>query len=143
MIGNSDPGNPNILLPDITVPSIQRPYYWYPILDPLSSNMTCNYPGISNAPAFHAPVPAGGTVHASWYSTGVPSAIFPYYFDWRHGMGPLIAYLARCPGDSCANFNPEGAIWFKIAQAVRTILPLVLYLFQESQKLGSKYSFKF
>jgi hypothetical protein len=31
--------------------------------------------------------------------------------------GPLFTYLARCPGDSCANFDPTGkAIWFKIAQ---------------------------
>ena len=25
--------------------------------------------------------------------------------------------MARCPGDSCAGFNGQGAVWFKIAQA--------------------------
>jgi hypothetical protein len=47
-------------IPDLTSPSIQRPYYWYPIEDPLSTNMSCNYNGISNAPDLHASVAAGG-----------------------------------------------------------------------------------
>ena len=28
----------------------------------------------------------------------------------------MLAYLARCPGDSCANWDGKGAVWFKIAQ---------------------------
>ena len=77
--------------------------------------MTCNYNGISNAPDFHASVPAGGEITASWSSP--EGGIFPYYgLSWRHSQGPLLAYLARCPGDSCANYDPKGAIWFKIAQ---------------------------
>jgi cellulase len=117
MISNGDPSNPNYTLPDLTAPSIQRPYYWYPIEDPLSSNMSCNYNGISNAPSFHAPVPAGGDVSAFWSSSGGNST-FPFVWSWRHSDGPFFAYLARCPDDSCANFNPDGgdAVWFKIAQ---------------------------
>jgi cellulase len=109
--GTNDPA-----FPDLTTPSIQRPYYFYPILDVTSSNMTCNYPGFSNAPDFHAAVPAGGNITAHW--TSPPGGIFPYTgLAWIHQHGPLLAYLARCPGDSCANYNPEGAIWFKIAEA--------------------------
>jgi cellulase len=99
---------------DLTTPSIQRPYYWYPIEDPLSSNMSCNYNGISNAPDFHANIPAGGNITAV-YAT-VDTSIFPYQLSWRHSHGPMLVYLARCPGDSCANFDPTGAIWFKISQ---------------------------
>ncbi|KAG9228005.1 putative cellulose-growth-specific protein [Amylocarpus encephaloides] len=116
MIGNGNPYSPLINTPDITIPSIQRPYYWYPIEDYTSPNMTCNYNGISNAPSFHAPVPAGGTVHAFWKSEGHPNSTFPYYMDWRHAHGPILAYLARCPSDSCANFEAKGNVWFKIAQ---------------------------
>ncbi|EHL01835.1 putative Cellulose-growth-specific protein [Glarea lozoyensis 74030] len=103
-------------IPDLTTPSIQRPYYWYPVEDVESSNMTCNYNAISNAPDFHATVPAGGNITAHW--TSPEGGIFPYVgLSWRHSHGPMLAYLARCPGDSCANYKPEGAIWFKIAEA--------------------------
>jgi len=27
-----------------------------------------------------------------------------------------MAYMARCPGDSCAGFDGSGAVWFKVAQ---------------------------
>lgn len=116
MISNGDTNSPSYNLPDLAAPSIQRPYYWYPIEDPLSTNVSCNYNDISNAPSFHAPVSAGGNVTAYWASSG-SDPVFPYYWTWRHMNGPLFTYLARCPGDSCANFDPTGkAIWFKIAQ---------------------------
>jgi cellulase len=29
----------------------------------------------------------------------------------------MLVYLARCPGDTCANFDPTGTnVWFKISQ---------------------------
>lgn len=36
--------------------------------------------------------------------------------SWHHANGPLLTYLAACPGDSCEGFDGSGDVWFKIDQ---------------------------
>jgi hypothetical protein len=35
---------------------------------------------------------------------------------WPHSIGPILAYMAACPGDSCEGFDGSGDVWFKIGQ---------------------------
>lgn len=35
---------------------------------------------------------------------------------WPHSIGPVLAYMAACPGDSCEGFDGSGDVWFKIGQ---------------------------
>ncbi|KAK8867512.1 glycoside hydrolase family 61 protein [Apiospora arundinis] len=92
---------------------IQRSWHSYPITDPASSNMTCNFRGAAVADAYHAPVAAGSAISASWNEEG---------FGWVHTVGPLMAYMAACPSsdDGCTALSTTdiaGLDWFKIAEA--------------------------
>ncbi|KAK7996593.1 hypothetical protein PG989_004633 [Apiospora arundinis] len=90
---------------------IQRSWHSYPITDPASSNMTCNFRGAAVADAYHAPVAAGSAISASWNEEG---------FGWVHTVGPLMAYMAACPGGDCTALSTTdiaGLDWFKIAEA--------------------------
>jgi len=93
-------------------PSIQRRWRETPIYAPefLGSNMTCNYDGASTTPSAHAPIQAGGTIKATWQSRAYPT------YQWSHSIGPIVVYMARCPGTSCEGFKGEGNVWFKIQQ---------------------------
>ncbi|RDL42041.1 Uncharacterized protein BP5553_02020 [Venustampulla echinocandica] len=100
-------------LPDPpAIPSIQRRWDYMPILDPTSSNMTCNYDGTATPSSLHAPIEAGSNITAHW-DNFMPN-VWPD--GWHHADGPLFAYMAACPGDSCEGFDGSGAVWFKINQ---------------------------
>ncbi|KAF1947550.1 glycoside hydrolase [Clathrospora elynae] len=87
---------------------IQRTWDQNPHTDPLSSNLTCNYHGTPVPGAFHAPVRAGSTIRTSWNQNS---------FGWVHTVGPVIAYLASCPGGDCSTIaNIADISWFKIAE---------------------------
>jgi len=101
----------NVTTPQYT--SIQRKWYFWPVEDPLGSNITCNFDGSESHPSYHAPVAAGGNVTAHYNDNGT---LFPA-MAWIHGTGPLLAYMAECPAAGCHGFDPsKGAIWFKIDQ---------------------------
>ncbi|KAF2468490.1 glycoside hydrolase [Lindgomyces ingoldianus] len=127
--------------PDNQTNLMQRRWYYWPVQDPLSENITCNYNGAAVPSAFHAPVHAGHTITANWsnnYPFDKPGE--PFYCDpamtnrtcpagftcdfscmyhhWYHGHGPLTAYLARCPPspNGCSDANPSTLSWFKIAE---------------------------
>ncbi|KAK8033892.1 glycoside hydrolase family 61 protein [Apiospora marii] len=91
---------------------IQRSWHSYPITDPQSSNMTCNFRGAAVPDAYHAPVTAGSRISASWNEDG---------FGWVHTVGPLMAYMAACPDseDGCTSLSTTDIAdldWFKIAE---------------------------
>ncbi|KAF7433663.1 Esterase/lipase/thioesterase [Pleurotus ostreatus] len=85
--------------------SIQRPWATYdPIQDPASSTIACNDDGMSSAAQLTATVAAG-------------SAIVAYWNDWPHPYGPMLTYLAQCPGSTCTGVSANSLKWFKIDQS--------------------------
>ncbi|KAF8859955.1 hypothetical protein BDZ45DRAFT_339904 [Acephala macrosclerotiorum] len=90
-------------------------HYFWPLYDLNSGNMTCNFDGAATNNSLHAPVEAGSTINARCSAlrftlTTVDKTLF------YHQYGPLLVYMALCPGDTCEGFDGEGAVWFKIAQ---------------------------
>ncbi|GLB37461.1 putative glycosyl hydrolase family 61 [Lyophyllum shimeji] len=85
--------------------TIQREWDSYdPITTPASGNLACNANGASLGSAqLSATVAAGSRVTA-------------YYNQWPHTIGPVMVYMAKCPG-SCTSANPSSLSWFKIDQA--------------------------
>ncbi|KUJ10798.1 uncharacterized protein LY89DRAFT_674914 [Mollisia scopiformis] len=98
-------------------PSIQRRWYFWPLYNLSSPNMTCNFDGSFSptTPSLHAPVRAGETITAS-YNVANFNLTAVERDQWYHQYGPLLIYMARCPGLSCAGWNGEGEVWFKIAE---------------------------
>ncbi|KAF4637560.1 hypothetical protein G7Y89_g542 [Cudoniella acicularis] len=123
--GEEYPGNPTELenttwtnaVPDPTWPSIQRQWNFNPVYNVSGANITCNWRGTPGTSSLHATIAAGSNITARWDNFYSPP-VWPQY--WEHGAGPLLVYMARCPGSpsSCTGFSPAGsdAIWFKIAQ---------------------------
>jgi Auxiliary Activity family 9 (formerly GH61) len=93
-------------------PSIQRRWDYNPILDPTSPNMIYNFDGAATASSLHAPIAVGSNITAHW--NNFMSNVFPD--SWNNGDGPLFAYMAACPADSCEDFDGSRAVWFKIDQ---------------------------
>ncbi|KAF7317571.1 hypothetical protein MKEN_00844100 [Mycena kentingensis (nom. inval.)] len=93
--------------PSLEPATIQRPWLTYdPILDATDPNIACNDDG-TGAPQqlTAAPVPAGTAVKA-------------YYNQvWPHPYGPMLTYLAQCPGSTCTGVQPRTLKWFKIDQS--------------------------
>ncbi|TVY82170.1 Cellulose-growth-specific protein [Lachnellula suecica] len=106
-------GNTTGIPPD--VPSIQRRWYFWPVYDILGANITCNWDGASTSQALHAPIAAGTNITAH-YDVRQFNLTSVGQTAWSHAAGPLLAYMARCPGESCEGFDGSGAVWFKIAQ---------------------------
>ncbi|KAF2020769.1 lytic polysaccharide monooxygenase [Aaosphaeria arxii CBS 175.79] len=106
---------------------IQRRWYYWPVEDPLSPNVTCSYDGSAVKDTYHAPVKAGDTITASWSNNLTwddPNGPFYcepgstrdcFYRRWYHFYGPLMAYMADCGGD-CSTVDPAALKWFKIAE---------------------------
>lgn len=83
-------------------PNIQREWDTYnPIQDPTVSYLPCNTAGTPGA--LTASVAAGTKVTAYWNV-------------WPHVIGPVIVWMAACPG-SCNTTSPSGSAWFKIDQS--------------------------
>jgi len=104
---------PQTYVPDPTTPSIQRRWVYWPIYDLSHKNMTCNHDGAETSPSLHATIAAGSNITAH-FDTYLPEPIFPD--GWVHGAGPILVYMAACPGETCEGFDGSGAVWFKIAQ---------------------------
>jgi len=86
--------------------SIQRQWATFdPITDPSSSILACNNPGDAPGTQLSATVAAGSKVVAYW---NVP---------WAHNVGPVMTYMAKCPGSSCSGVAGSSLSWFKIDQA--------------------------
>ncbi|KAF2248076.1 lytic polysaccharide monooxygenase [Trematosphaeria pertusa] len=81
--------------------SIQRSFTsGDPLLDMNSNTIRCNNPG--HAALEQATVAAGSSVTAYWGS-------------WPHTHGPVIVWMAKCPG-RCSDYDGSGNRWFKISQ---------------------------
>ncbi|KAG6831282.1 Esterase/lipase/thioesterase [Tephrocybe sp. NHM501043] len=86
--------------------SIQRPWSTYnPITDATDSTIACNDDGTSGALQLTATVAAGSTITAYWNQV------------WPHNIGPMLTYLAQCPGSTCTGVSASSLKWFKIDQA--------------------------
>ncbi|THU99840.1 hypothetical protein K435DRAFT_936893 [Dendrothele bispora CBS 962.96] len=87
--------------------SIQRPWATYdPIQDATLSTVACNDDGTSPDGQLTATsVPAGSKITAYWNQV------------WPHPYGPMLTYLAQCPGSSCTGVNAQSLSWFKIDEA--------------------------
>ncbi|KAI0088953.1 cellulose-growth-specific protein [Irpex rosettiformis] len=86
--------------------TIQRPWSTYnPITDATDSQIACNDDGTSGALQLTATVAAGSAITAYWNQV------------WPHAIGPMLTYLAQCPGSSCTGVNSNSLKWFKIDEA--------------------------
>ncbi|KAF8157134.1 glycosyl hydrolase family 61-domain-containing protein [Crassisporium funariophilum] len=86
--------------------TIQRPWATYnPIQDATDATLACNDDGTSGALQLTATVQAGTPITAYWNSV------------WPHPYGPMLTYLAQCPGSTCTGVNAKTLKWFKIDQS--------------------------
>jgi hypothetical protein len=86
--------------------TIHRPWATYnPIQDATSSQLACNDDGTSGALQLTATVAAGSKITAYWNQV------------WPHALGPMLTYMAKCPGSSCTGVNANSLKWFKIDQS--------------------------
>jgi len=86
--------------------SIIRPWSTYdPITSATASTVGCNDDGTSPSGQQTATVAAGSKVTAYWNQV------------WPHAQGPMLVYLAQCPGSSCTGVNTNSLKWFKIDEA--------------------------
>jgi len=86
--------------------SIERPWSTYnPILDATDPTIACNDDGTSGALQLTATVKAGTPIIAYWNQV------------WPHPYGPMLTYLAQCPGTTCTGVNANTLKWFKIDQS--------------------------
>ncbi|KAH9899385.1 cellulose-growth-specific protein [Cubamyces lactineus] len=86
--------------------TIQRPWSTYnPITDATDAQLACNDDGTSGALQLTATVAAGSAITAYWNQV------------WPHPYGPMLTYLAQCPGSTCTGVNSNTLKWFKIDEA--------------------------
>lgn len=86
--------------------TIQRPWSSYnPITNPTDPTVACNDDGTSGALQLTATAKAGSPITAYWNQV------------WPHPYGPMLTYLAQCPGSSCTGVNANTLKWFKIDEA--------------------------
>ncbi|KIJ60509.1 carbohydrate-binding module family 1 protein [Hydnomerulius pinastri MD-312] len=86
--------------------SIQRPWSSYnPITTVSDSTLACNDDGTAGALQLTATVAAGSQITAYWNQV------------WPHPYGPMLVYLAQCPGTSCTSVNSNSLEWFKIDES--------------------------
>ncbi|KAL0577320.1 hypothetical protein V5O48_004676 [Marasmius crinis-equi] len=84
--------------------SIQREWDQYdPIEDTEHPNLSCNFNGAALNNQETATVAAGTAVTAYWN-------------PWPHTIGPVLVYMAKCPG-SCTSADTSQLDWFKIDEA--------------------------
>ncbi|KAK7464159.1 Esterase/lipase/thioesterase [Stygiomarasmius scandens] len=83
--------------------TIQRPN---PILDATDPTLACNDDGTSPTGQLTAnSVLAGSKITAYWNN------------PWPHPYGPMLVYLAQCPGSTCTGVNANDLSWFKIDES--------------------------
>ncbi|CAL1710435.1 unnamed protein product [Somion occarium] len=86
--------------------TIQRPWSTYnPITVATDPTIACNDDGTSGALQLTATVAAGSAITAYWNQV------------WPHAYGPMLTYLAQCPGSTCTGVNANTLKWFKIDEA--------------------------
>ncbi|KAJ7581555.1 glycosyl hydrolase family 61-domain-containing protein [Mycena floridula] len=86
--------------------SIMRPWSSYnPILSPTDPTLACNDDGTSSALQLSATVAAGTKITGYWNQI------------WPHNTGPMLTYMAQCPGTTCTGVNANSLKWFKVDQS--------------------------
>ncbi|KIK62737.1 carbohydrate-binding module family 1 protein [Collybiopsis luxurians FD-317 M1] len=86
--------------------SIIRPWSTYnPITDATDPTLSCNDDGTSSALQLTAPINAGEKITAYWNA------------PWPHPYGPMLVYMAACPGTTCTGVNSDTLEWFKIDES--------------------------
>ncbi|KAI3318474.1 lytic polysaccharide monooxygenase [Xylariaceae sp. AK1471] len=124
-------------LPEEGQVSIQRRWWPDPIYTTQHPNLACNRgnPAAKTLPKLHAPVRAGANVTAwylappcpinpsvpfpttppstSWGDYDPPMACAGPEYQWPHGQGPVMVYMANCEGP-CDEWDGTGKRWFKV-----------------------------
>ncbi|CAI6339644.1 unnamed protein product [Periconia digitata] len=72
-----------------------------PIFSPTNISLACNAPG--DPARAYIPLLPGQPITA-------------VYMYWVHTVGPMIAWMARCPSDDCHTTDASRVSWFKIGQ---------------------------
>ncbi|KAI0781783.1 glycosyl hydrolase family 61-domain-containing protein [Abortiporus biennis] len=86
--------------------TIQRPWSSYnPITVATDPTIACNDDGTSGALQLTTTAQAGSPITAYWNQV------------WPHAQGPMLTYLAQCPGSTCTGVNANTLKWFKIDEA--------------------------
>ncbi|KAJ3902797.1 glycosyl hydrolase family 61-domain-containing protein [Lentinula edodes] len=86
--------------------TIIRPWSSYnPIQDATDPTLSCNDDGTSGALQLTAPITAGEKITAYWNQV------------WPHPYGPMLVYMAQCPGTTCTGVNSDALSWFKIDES--------------------------
>jgi lytic cellulose monooxygenase (C1-hydroxylating) len=92
---------------------MQRDFTWRGIWTVDSPYLACNEPGNSLEISYHAPVTAGSTIkvdYRRWPEDDRSSRNI-------HVIGPMTAFLARCPDEGCEDVDLTDKMWFKIWHA--------------------------
>lgn len=77
-----------------------------PIQDAADPTIACNNDGNSGALQLTATVQAGSDITAYW---NVP---------WPHDTGPMLTYLAQCPGTTCTGVNAATLHWVRLTLSI-------------------------
>ncbi|GJJ13661.1 esterase/lipase/thioesterase [Clathrus columnatus] len=86
--------------------TIERPWSTYnPITNATDPQLACNDDGTAGALQLTATVAAGSAITAYWNQV------------WPHPYGPMLVYLAQCPGSTCTTVNSNTLEWFKIDES--------------------------
>lgn len=123
-------------------PTIQRRWFPDPIQSVSHPYLACNRgnPLANLTSPLHAPIRAGDNITAYYIAPPCPSDLFqpvnvsvpggfneptPVFrcagpeYPWVHSLGPMLVYMAACPGSSCEGFHPGAGdrVWFKVYEA--------------------------
>ncbi|TFY75529.1 hypothetical protein EWM64_g8483, partial [Hericium alpestre] len=77
---------------------------------------TARVPSSARGPPSASPSPPSPAVDVYAHASG--SAITAYWNQvWPHAYGPMLTYLAQCPGTTCTGVNSNTLKWFKIDES--------------------------
>ncbi|KAF2735191.1 glycoside hydrolase [Polyplosphaeria fusca] len=92
---------------DSSIGSIQRYWVWDGLNYPNDTDLACNRPGTPASKSLSAPTTAGSVVSVNYT---IPAGGWTF----GHPIGPMLAYMARCPDVGCDDVDLRAPMWFKI-----------------------------
>lgn len=94
-----------------------------PITDATDSTIACNDDGTSGALQLTATAAAGTAITAYWnqsrrcdfLSISIGHTLMGRSLVWPHDKGPMLTYLAQCPGSTCTGVDASTLSWVRQA----------------------------
>jgi len=100
--------------------SIQRYWTWDHNVGTLDNpDIACGHTGVPHEKSYHAPVIAGHTVSIN-YTVEDGDMYMGRPWTFGHPLGPMLAYMARCPDEGCEKVDANSKIWFANACSERS-----------------------